>query len=270
MAGARSPEWAAPRRAAIIGAIRSGAPQVDFEAPPTADRIVPPEAFLAAFAAWGRAAFGRSGRFTVAVSPAAMTAPLVDAFAVGPIADERFWRGTHLFLADSDAGSDPRELRAVARRLPVPASGLHLDVAEGPNPLKAAAYEQELRAFFALQGGLLPRFDLVVLALRADGRLGGLLPGGRALDEIERLVRADFDLQRGQYVATLTPPVIRNAAAIVVAAPRNARDAVASQIVAGAREAARLPLAALRAAVARVSVVAALPAIDSAAAPSGS
>jgi 6-phosphogluconolactonase len=268
MPDARSSEWAARRRASIIGAIRSGALRVDFEAP--ADRVVPPDAFLAEFAARGRAAFGRSGRFAVAVSPAALTAPLVDAFAVGPLADERFWRATHVFLADSDAGTDRRELRAVARRLPVPASGLHLDVAEGPNPLKAAAYEQELRAFFGLQAGLLPRFDLVVLALGPDGRLGGLLPGGRALDEIERLVRADFDLARGQYVVTLTPPVIRNAASIVVATARGARDAIASQIVAGAREAARLPLAALRAAVSRVSVVPALPATEPAAAPSGS
>ncbi len=242
---------------------------MDFEASPTAHRIVPPGAFLADFAARGRAAFGRSGRFTLAVSSGVLTAPIADAFAVAPLAAERFWRGTHVFLADSDAGTDPRKLRAVARRLPLPANGLHLDVAEGPNPLKAAAYEQELRAFFGLHGGLLPRFDLVVLALRPGGRLGGLLPGGRALDEIERLVRADFDLERGQYVVTLTPPVIRNAASIVVATSSGARNAAASELDAGGREAARGPLATLRAVAARVSVVPALPATEPTAAPCG-
>jgi 6-phosphogluconolactonase/glucosamine-6-phosphate isomerase/deaminase len=214
-------------------------------------------ALPARIAAHGRAAFARSGHFTIAVSPAALTAPLVEAFAVAPLAAERFWRATHLFLSDSGpAGAiSPRVL---ARRLPIPAGALHLEIAEHPNPLKAASYEQELRAFFGLRAGLVPRFDLVVLALGADGRLGGLLPGGRALDEIERLVRADFDLEQGAYVATLTPPVIRNAGAVLVAAPAAAAAAMPRRVAASPRDVARAPLELLRAAEGDVTVVAAM------------
>jgi len=231
---------------------------VDLEASPAA--ITPDTAapLLARFAAHGRAAFARSGRFVVAVSPGALTTPLVNAFAVAPLAEERFWRGTHLFLSDSGPVAVPGP-RALARRLPIPAGALHLEIAEHPNPLKAASYEQELRAFFGLRAGLLPRFDLVVLALGADGRLGGLMPGGRALDEIERLVRADFDLGSGQYVATLTPPVIRGAAAILVVAPAAAADAMPGRIAASGRDVVRTPLELLRSAEGEVTVVAAIP-----------
>lgn len=226
---------------------------MDFDASPTATAAP----LLARFAAHGRAAFARSGRFTVAASPAALTAPLVDALAVAPFADERFWRATHLFLSDSGtAGASA--LRALVRRLPLPASALHVEIAEHPNPLKAASYEQELRAFFGLRAGLVPRFDLVVLALDDDGRLGGLMPGGRALDEIERLVRADFDRGRARYVATLTPPVIRNAGAVLVVAPAASADAVPHRIAATARDVARAPLELLRSAAGDVTVVAAI------------
>jgi 6-phosphogluconolactonase/glucosamine-6-phosphate isomerase/deaminase len=162
------------------------------------------------------------------------------------------------------AGASPR---GRSRVFAGPASGLHLDIADGPNPLKAAAYEQELRAFFGLRAGLLPRFDLVVLALGADGRLGGLLPRGRALDEIERLARADFDLERGQYVVTLTPPVIRNAASICVVAPDGSSEAVSRRIAAGASGAARGPIEVLRGYAGRVTVVPSFPIADRAVAP---
>jgi 6-phosphogluconolactonase/glucosamine-6-phosphate isomerase/deaminase len=227
------------------------------DANPTALAAEAAQPLLARIAARGRAAFARSGRFTIAISPAALTAPVVDAFAVAPLADERFWRATHLFLSDSGPAGAVGP-RALARRLPIPASALHLEIAEHPNPLRAASYEQELRAFFGLRAGLVPRFDLVVLALGADGRLGGLLPGGRALDEIERLVRADFDLEQGAYVATLTPPVIRRAGAVVVAAPAAAADAVPRRIAATGRDVARAPLELLRAAEGDVTVVAAM------------
>jgi hypothetical protein len=211
----------------------------------------------ARIAAHGRAAFAHSGRFTVAISPAALTAPVVDACAVAPLAGERFWRGTHLFLCDSGPAGAPGP-RALARRMPIPESALHLEIAEHPNPLRAASYEQELRAFFGLRAGLLPRFDLVVLALGGDGRLGGFLPGGRALDEIERLVRADFDLEQGGYVATLTPPVIRNAGAVLVVASAASADATPRRVAATGRDAARAPLELLRSAEGEVAVVAAL------------
>jgi 6-phosphogluconolactonase/glucosamine-6-phosphate isomerase/deaminase len=208
-------------------------------------------AVAARFAAAGRAALARSGRFAVAVSPAALTAPVVAALPAG----ERFWRATHLFLTDTCL-AEGVSARSAAERLPVPAGALHLEVAEHASPLAAAgAYEQELRGFFSLRAGALPRFDLVLLALGADGRLGGFAPGGHALDEIERLALADFDPASGRYFVTLAPPVIRNAAAVLVVAHAASADSVRRRIAGAERVIERDPVQLLRAAEGELAVV---------------
>ena len=217
-------------------------------------------ALAARFAAAGRAALARSGRFAVAISPAVLTGPIVEALGAG-LAGERFWRATHLFLTDTYL-AEGIAARSGVQRLPVPAGALHVEVAEHANPLTAAtAYEQELRGFFSLRAGALPRFDLVLVALGADGRLGGLAPGGHALDEIERLALADFDPDTGRYFVTLTPPVIRNAARVLVVAHGASADAIRRRIAGAGRVMERDPVQLLRSAEGDVAVVAA-PAAD--------
>jgi len=214
-------------------------------------------ALAARFVAAGRMALARGGRFAVAVSPAALTASVVAALAAAPVAGERFWRATHLFLADTYF-AEGVAARSAVERLPVAPGARHLEAAEHANPLTAAgAYEQELRGFFSLRAGALPRFDLVLLALGADGRLGGFAPGGHALDEIERLALADFDPASGRYFVTLTPPVIRNAASLLVVAPAGSVDAIQRRIAGADRVHERDPVQLLRAADGEVAVVAA-------------
>jgi len=219
-------------------------------------------ALAAQFAAAGRAALARSGRFAVAVSPAALTGAVVAALGGAPLAGERFWRATHLFLTDTCL-VDGVAARSAVQRLPVPAGALHLEVAEHASPLMAAtAYEQELRGFFSLRAGALPRFDLVLVALGADGRLGGFAPGGHARDEIERLALADFDPATGRYFVTLTPPVIRSAASVLVVADAASADSIRRRIAGAERVTERDPVQLLRAAEGEVAVVA-TPAADS-------
>ena len=148
--------------------------------------------------------------------------------------------------------------RPLVERLPVPAGALHLEVAEHANPLTAATtYEQELRGFFSLRAGALPRFDLVLVALGADGRVGGLTPGGHALEEIERRALADFDPATGRYFVTLTPPVIRNAASVLVVVDHASADSIRRRIPGAERVMDRDPVQLLRAAEGDVAVVAA-------------
>jgi 6-phosphogluconolactonase/glucosamine-6-phosphate isomerase/deaminase len=219
-------------------------------------------ALAAQFTAAGRAALARSGRFAVAVSPAALTGAVVAALGGAPLAGERFWRATHLFLTDTCL-VDGVAARSAVQRLPVPTGALHLEVAEHASPLTAAtAYEQELRGFFSLRAGALPRFDLVLVALGADGRLGGFAPGGHALDEIERLALADFDPDTGRYFVTLTPPVIRSAAGVLGVVDHASADAIRRRLAGAERAAERDPVQLLRAAEGEVAVVA-VPAVDS-------
>jgi 6-phosphogluconolactonase len=213
----------------------------------------------ARLAAAGRAAYARDGRFVVAVSPGALTAEIVDALVAPGLRAEAFWSGTHLFWTDTCfAGCDaPRSrARGLAGRLPVTEGGLRLDVADRADPLRAAAaYEQELRAFFSLAAGDVPRFDFILLAVEHDGRIAGLAREGRAIDEIARLAVADFTPATGRCVVTLTPPVLRNAAAIVATSSLGAPEAMRERLFSAAGDLRRDPVQLLRSIEGEVAIV---------------
>jgi 6-phosphogluconolactonase len=191
-----------------------------------------PAELAAHIAAAGRAAWAARGRFTVAVSAALLDQALVDALAAPPLRDERFWRGTRLFLADTwlpGCELPSAALRAAVLRLPLAPGAAHVEAAGGASAVAAAgSYEQELRAIFSLAAGELPRFDLCVLATDEAVASGGVPLGGRAVDEIARLVVAEFIPGARRSVVTLTPPVIQNAAAVVVVRPTRPADAPAA------------------------------------------
>jgi 6-phosphogluconolactonase len=76
----------------------------------------------------------------------------------------------------------------------------------------AYEYERHLRRFFALKPRQLPRFDLVLLGIGADGHIASLFPHSDALRERKRLVVAErVDAMKGHRI-TMTVPVLNNAA----------------------------------------------------------
>jgi 6-phosphogluconolactonase len=72
-------------------------------------------------------------------------------------------------------------------------------------------YEQTLRGF----GQDLPRFDLILLGMGADGHTASLFPGTDALNEIGRFAAANWVPQLGSWRFTLTYPVINNARNVI-------------------------------------------------------
>ena len=195
----------------------------------------------ARLAAAGRAACERSGRFALAVSPAALSAPLVDALAAAPIGRERFWRATHLFLSDT-RGVKPAALRAAVERLPLAHGAAHLEPADHPRPTHAAtAYEQELRAFFSLRADALPRFDLVLLELGPDAHAASLFPFSETLDETARLAVASYVRTLGRHCVTFTMPLINHAREILLLAAGAAVAPALGAMTSGAYEPRRLP-----------------------------
>jgi 6-phosphogluconolactonase/glucosamine-6-phosphate isomerase/deaminase len=171
----------------------------------------------------GRAALAARARFAIALSPAFLTPAVLDAFAGTTGAARDVWSATHFFLADTlfDAACyDGASLaQLIAARLPVAAHQLHFRAAAARDAVRAAAeYERELAAFFALREAELPRFDLALLALDADGRVAGLTAGGAALGEVTRLAVADFVPAERARVVTLTGPALAAVPQIVVRA----------------------------------------------------
>ena len=74
----------------------------------------------------------------------------------------------------------------------------------------AEGYERELREAFGVDAPDVPRFDLVLLGLGADGHTASLFPGDAALEERERLVVRVERLDHARL--TLTLPVLSAAA----------------------------------------------------------
>jgi 6-phosphogluconolactonase len=157
------------------------------------------QALLAQAIAGGR-------RYRIAVSPSVLTPELLAELASG----ERFPGEAQLFLADTlFEGCCPTPARSRARfdSLGLRPGQLHADVADHGDPVRAAAaYEQQLRAAFALGPHDVPRFDAVVL------RPGALaeLPGGTG-----RLAVATWSAVRRRRYVTLSQEVIQNAALVI-------------------------------------------------------
>lgn len=159
-------------------------------------------AMIEALALPSRAAAG-GHRYRIAVSPAVLTPELLAELANGG----RFWAEAQVFLADTlfeGRCATPARSRERFAALELRPGQLHADVADLSDPVRAAAaYEQQLRAAFALGPRDVPRFDAVIL------RTGALaeLP-----EETGRLAVAAWSAARRRRYVTLTPAVIQNAA----------------------------------------------------------
>lgn len=65
--------------------------------------------------------------------------------------------------------------------------------------------------------GDLPRFDLVMLGMGADGHTASLFPGTDPLVDNDRLVRAPYVQKLSTYRITVTPLVINSARRVIIA-----------------------------------------------------
>jgi 6-phosphogluconolactonase len=140
------------------------------------------------------------------VPPGPLPWPLVQVFwgderHVPPDHPDSNYRGAH---------------EALLAHVPVPPGNVHRVHGELASAESAAeAYEQELRFAFGLEPGELPRFDLVLLGLGADGHVASLFPGSPALGERRRLAVAPFVPALGAHRITLTLPVFNRAATVL-------------------------------------------------------
>ena len=79
----------------------------------------------------------------------------------------------------------------------------------------AKEYEQIIRQRVSAEDNEIPRFDLVLLGVGADGHVASLFPGTDAVGEREKLVGAHFVPVLGRKRMTLTLPLINAARNIV-------------------------------------------------------
>lgn len=133
------------------------------------------------------------------------------------------WDKVHFFWGDERHVSPDHQdsnfrmaYEAMLSKVEVPAENIHRVRAEEEDAGKAAEeYEDELRTFFNLKTGELPRFDCVLLGMGPDGHTASLFPGTEALHEQKRLVVANWIEKFKTHRITLTAPVLNNADYII-------------------------------------------------------
>jgi 6-phosphogluconolactonase len=159
------------------------------------------------------------GRFRVALAGGSTPRQLYLHLAGEPLP----WNRTELFWSDErhvppdHPQSNYRMAReALLSRVPLAEENVHRIRAELPEAAQAAEeYEETLREVFALPPPEVPRFDLVLLGIGADGHTASLFPGSNALAESRRLVVAPWVPQLDAFRITLTLPVLNHAATVL-------------------------------------------------------
>lgn len=131
-----------------------------------------------------------------------------------PWSEIRFFFGDERHVPPDHADSNFRMANeAMFAKSPVPGENVHRVKAEMPDAHEAAdEYEQTMRRVFRLKDSELPRFDLILLGMGADGHTASLFPGSPALDERERFFVANPVAKFNTDRLTMTLPVINNAA----------------------------------------------------------
>jgi len=163
------------------------------------------------------------------------------------------WRQVHLFWVDERAvpPTHPASNYRVAAEcfiLParIPSRNVHRICGELMPDIAARRYVEEIRAFFGLEPGELPHFDVIHRGVGPDGHTASLFPcTPEAVNETSRLVVAHHVPVLGRKRMSVTIPLINAARNVILLVTGDDKaDAVARLL--GSDEQARRDLPAAR------------------------
>lgn len=131
---------------------------------------------------------------------------------------------------------------AMLSKVPVPPPNIHRMRGEDPDAGKIAAdYEREIRRFFKMEIGEVPRFNCVLLGMGSDGHTASLFPGTPALRESNHLVVANWVHKFNSFRITLTAPVLNNAECILFLVSGDQKADILKTVLEGPRAPFRYP-----------------------------
>jgi 6-phosphogluconolactonase len=174
------------------------------------------EAAAREFADKAGEAIEKRGRFTVVLAGGSTPETTYGILARDYI-DRIDWSKVYVFFGDERSvppHHDDSNLKMASEALldHVPVANVHRMRGELPPEEAAAAYEEELRTYFRTEE--VPRFDLILLGVGADGHTASLFPETAALEVSDRWVVANPVLKLDAARITLTVPVINAARAV--------------------------------------------------------
>lgn len=160
------------------------------------------------------------GRCALALSGGSTPKRLFEILGAADFRTSLPWTQIHIFWVDerhvppehSDSNYGMTRtalLEGLERARLLPASNVHRIHGEAATAAEATArYEEELRRFFHPAPGEVPRFDLILLGMGADGHTASLFPGATALDERTRWIATPWIEKLAAHRITMTLPVI--------------------------------------------------------------
>ncbi|GMR04612.1 MAG: 6-phosphogluconolactonase [Thermodesulfobacteriota bacterium] len=187
------------------------------------------------------------GSFNVALSGGRTPAPLYECLCSQETREKIDWARVNFFWGDErcvppdDAESNFRMAKEkLLNKLNIPEENIHRIKGE-LGEQGAHEYEEELKAFFQLGAGQMPRFDLVLLGMGGDGHIASLFPGGTAVSEEVSMVAAQYVEKLKALRITLTPPVITSARNIIFLVKGREKSPTLYEVLRGKFDPVRLP-----------------------------
>ncbi len=168
----------------------------------------------------------------------------------GPVVAPRVrWQSVHLFQVDErcvppdDPQSNFRMIReALLDQVSLPEGNFHRLAGERPDREAACReYAGELARVLQPKEGELPRLDLVLLGMGADGHTASLFPGTEAAEEEKSWVRENHVPKLGGTRLTLTFPVLNAAAEIIFLVSGSDKAEALREVLEGPPSPERLP-----------------------------
>jgi len=190
------------------------------------------------------------GLFTVCLSGGSTPRRLYSLLGDEPEWKHRIpWGAAHFFWSD-ERRVPPDEPESNFRmawetmlsKVPVPAANIHRIPGELPDADRAAhEYDGMLRGFFKLGEERLPRFDLALLGMGADGHTASLFPESAALHEERRMVVSNWIERLATERITMTAPVLNNASHVIFLVLGEEKAPALKAVLQGPRQPDRLP-----------------------------
>jgi 6-phosphogluconolactonase len=174
----------------------------------------------------------QQGRFSIALSGGSTPKAAYSLMAVEPLAAKMPWNQTRFFFGDErlvphdHPDSNFRMAsEALFNKISIPSENIVPISTEHEDPEKCAEwFEDILKTQFQRRTDDFPVFDLVLLGIGPDGHTASLFPGTPAPKEMKKWVTwcdpnsANPAIKPPVKRVTITPPVIWNAAQVIVLA----------------------------------------------------
>lgn len=158
-----------------------------------------------------------------------------------------FWGDERGVPPDHPDSNYRMALETLLSKVPVDPARVHRIPADDPDPQQAAVrYERTLRTVFGLDAGEVPRFDLILLGVGADGHTASIFPSSPALDERDRSVVAAWSDAHRSWRVTMTLPVLNAAAQVTFMVSGEGKAAAVAAALAPPADAAPPPAGLVR------------------------